>query len=49
VFITGYGRAALPDSFKQAPVLSNPVTDEQSLAAITGIVSRPHKLLPIKS
>ena len=48
VFITGYGRAALPDSFKQAPVLSKPVTDEQLLAAITSIVSRPRKVLPIK-
>ena len=49
VFITGYGRAGLPDRFKQAPVLSKPVSDEQLLAAITGTVSGPRQVLPIKS
>ena len=49
VFITGYGRAGLPDPFKQAPVLSKPVSDEQLLAAITGTVSGPRQVLPIKS
>ena len=48
VFITGYGRAGLPDTFKQAPMLSKPVSDEQLLAAVIGIVSRPRKVLPIK-
>jgi signal transduction histidine kinase/CheY-like chemotaxis protein len=48
-FITGYGRAGLPDSFKQAPVLSKPVSDEQLFAAIIGIVSRPRKVVPLKS
>jgi FixJ family two-component response regulator len=49
VFITGYGRIGLPTSFQQAPVLPKPVSDEQLFDAITGIVSRPRKVLPLKS
>jgi CheY-like chemotaxis protein len=49
VFVTGYGQIGLPASFIQAPVLPKPVSDEQMLDAITGIVSRTRKVLPIKS
>jgi signal transduction histidine kinase/CheY-like chemotaxis protein len=48
VFITGYGRTGLPTSFQQAPVLSKPVNDEQLLDAITGVVPRSRKILPLK-
>ena len=47
--ITGWGQAGLPDSFKQAPVLSKPVSDEQLLATIIGTVSSPRKVFRIKS
>jgi signal transduction histidine kinase/CheY-like chemotaxis protein len=49
VFITGYGRTGLPASFQQAPVLSKPVNDEQLRDAITEIVARPRKVVPLKS
>ena len=48
VLVTGYGRAGLPDSLKQAPVLSKPVSDEQLLEAVTGLVSTPPKLAQLK-
>jgi CheY-like chemotaxis protein len=48
VFITGYGRTALPTSFQQAPVLSKPVNDEKLFDAITGITSRPRQIFPLR-
>jgi CheY-like chemotaxis protein len=49
VFIIGYGRIGLPTSLQQAPVLPEPVSDEQLFDAITGIVFRPRKVLRLKS
>jgi FixJ family two-component response regulator len=49
VFVTGYGQAGLPSSFKQAPVLSKPVSDKQLLDAIKRVAAKPRKLVQLKS
>jgi PAS domain S-box-containing protein len=45
VFVTGYGRAGLPDGFRQAPVLAKPVSDEQLLEAVTALAPKSRKVV----
>jgi len=47
VFVTGYGRQALPESFGQSPMLTKPFTQEQLLqtaARLAGTVPRGLRL-----
>jgi signal transduction histidine kinase/DNA-binding response OmpR family regulator len=41
IFVTGYGRSALPASFQQAPILPKPINDKQLIDAIKRILSTP--------
>jgi PAS domain S-box-containing protein len=47
VFITGYGRAGLPVSLQQAPVLAKPINDEQLFEAVTALL-KPGKVVRLK-
>ncbi len=49
IFITGYGREGLPASYRQAPVLAKPVSAQQLLDAIAGIVTRGSKIIQVRS
>jgi CheY-like chemotaxis protein len=49
VFITGYGRAGLPAAFQQAPVLAKPINDNELLATVAVLVSKPRNVVRLKS
>ncbi len=40
VFVTGYGRASLPEAFGKAPMLSKPFTEAQVLDAVVELTNR---------
>jgi PAS domain S-box-containing protein len=40
IFVTGYGRDSLPESFKSATVLAKPYSDTQLLDAVTELTTR---------
>jgi signal transduction histidine kinase/DNA-binding response OmpR family regulator len=48
IFITGYGREGLPASYGQAPVLAKPVSAQQLLDAIAGIVTRKSRITQLR-
>jgi signal transduction histidine kinase/DNA-binding response OmpR family regulator len=48
VFVTGYGREALPSSFARAPVLKKPFTEEQLREAATSLVEQPRQVLRLR-
>lgn len=39
IFVTGYGRESLPESFKHAAILTKPFTDKQLFDAVTALAS----------
>jgi CheY-like chemotaxis protein len=49
VFVTGYGQAGLPPSFKHAPVVPKPVNDDQLFDTVTRIAAKPGKVVRLKS
>ena len=49
VFVTGYGREGLPDSFKQAPLLAKPFSTHQLLDVVREIAQKPDNVLQLKS
>ena len=49
VFVTGYGRQALPESFRQAPVLTKPFRDDEMIAAIVGLPTLPPSVRSLKA
>ncbi len=49
LFVTGYGAAGLPASFKHAPILSKPVSDDQLFDAVTRVTAKPDKVMRLKS
>jgi signal transduction histidine kinase/DNA-binding response OmpR family regulator len=48
VFVTGYGREALPSSFARARVLKKPFTAEQLREAATSLVEQPRQVLRLR-
>jgi DNA-binding response OmpR family regulator len=48
VFLTGYGRQALPASFGHAPMVEKPFTHEQLLSALNSVLSRDDNVVRLK-
>ncbi|HUI14062.1 MAG TPA: ATP-binding protein [Xanthobacteraceae bacterium] len=49
VFVTGYGQAGLPAAFKHVPMLSKPVSVDQLLDTVTGMLSGASKVVQLRS
>jgi PAS domain S-box-containing protein len=49
VVVTGYGRDGLGSTFPHVPVLTKPVTDEQLIAAVDGLVRRRGNVVAMRS
>jgi PAS domain S-box-containing protein len=49
LFVTGYGRAGLPASFRQAPMLAKPFSEQELISAVAGVVSRPQGVVELKN
>ena len=47
-FATGYGRSALPDGFREAPVLSKPFDAEQLAAVVGALVAPDARVVPLR-
>ncbi len=48
VFVTGYGRAGLPSSFREAAVLTKPISRQQLLEAIVRLKPRGNNVTQLK-
>jgi CheY-like chemotaxis protein len=48
VFVAGYGREALPESFGQSSVLTKPFTQEQLAEAATQLIQLPEMTLRLR-
>jgi CheY-like chemotaxis protein len=48
VFVTGYSRQALPESFRQTPILTKPFSDRELLDAAASLVPRSDRVVSLK-
>jgi CheY-like chemotaxis protein len=49
LFITGYGRAGLPASFRHAVVLAKPFGDRQLIEAVSAMAAKSARAVPLAS
>jgi two-component SAPR family response regulator len=49
VFVTGYGRESLPQSFSNVPILSKPFSQQQLLEAASRLVSDGGKVFQLRT
>jgi hypothetical protein len=46
VVISGYGRAGLPATFQQVPVLAKPIGKHQLRETLTALILQPRSVVP---
>jgi PAS domain S-box-containing protein len=49
VFVTGYGRDALPKGFQDALIVEKPFTEEQVISALERLFSMPANVVPLRA
>ncbi len=49
LFVTGYGREGVRSSFKNATILSKPVSDKQLIQAVCALLQRDVNVLQLRS
>jgi hypothetical protein len=49
VFVTGYGREALPMSFQDRIIVEKPFTEEQVISALERLFCAPGNVIPLRT
>jgi FixJ family two-component response regulator len=49
IFVTGYGRDGVRSSFKNATILSKPVSEKQLIQAVCALLQRDVNVLQLRS